>query len=581
MSDRSNVIDELLMSLKLETDASSFKKASDTINGIKSSMLQLAAATGTGMGFKAVTSDLADTVQGMMNLSRNTGLAVEKIRALKHSFAMLTGNGNDAVGFIQKMKQLQFTIDSHALNEKMYISGAFSPEKFNAEYKRDPMAAVRYYLEAVNREQDPTRRQELINSTIGHDEKAQAFLNAGIQHLDKSMQSWAQVGRNMPENLDADTELFIQRMGLLQTQFSLLAESIGSDLYPVINDVLGIISDFIRDNPGASKALAYGTMAGGTLGAAALLKGLFTRGAAVKFSGGGSAAAVAGGNALRRVPQLALAVGTAYMTEPLLDNALNTAFGNFDYFQRLRTAETRGDFGDALMGKGDAHWNGGKWIDNRGGLPGITGLANGGTSLPRGIRNNNPGNLNFAGQRGASLESGVGGRFATFESMDEGVAALHRQLGLYLKRGKNTISSIVKTYAPPSDGNNVDAYIQALSRKTGLDPNAVISAGDTQTMVNLMKGIIDHENGGNYLTKSDISRAINGGMNYDPVQYLSGYGAPVVSSTSNHSGGTINQTNHYNITAGGVDADGLVRRIKQEQSEDIHQALNMTMTDKF
>lgn len=59
---------------------------------------------------------------------------------------------------------------------------------------------------------------------------------------------------------------------------------------------------------------------------------------------------------------------------------------------------------------------------------------------------------------------------------------------------------------------------------------------DTQTMVNLMKGIIDHENGGSYLSKGDISRVINGGMNYDPVQYLSGYGAPVVSSSSNHSG---------------------------------------------
>ncbi|EOV2736610.1 TPA: hypothetical protein RLU14_004947 [Enterobacter cloacae] len=70
-------------------------------------------------------------------------------------------------------------------------------------------------------------------------------------------------------------------------------------------------------------------------------------------------------------------------------------------------------------------------------------------------------------------------------------------------------------------------------------------------------------------------------MNYDPVQYLSGYGAPIVSSTSSHLGGTINQTNHYSITAGGVDADGLMRRIKQEQSEDIHQALNIVSTDKF
>jgi integrase len=35
------------------------------------------------------------------------------------------------------------------------------------------------------------------------------------------------------------------------------------------------------------------------------------------------------------------------------------------------------------------------------------------------------------------------------------------------------------------------------------------------------------------------------------------------------------------VLPGGVDTDGLVRRIKQEQSEDIHQALDMTRTDKF
>lgn len=126
------------------------------------------------------------------------------------------------------------------------------------------------------------------------------------------------------------------------------------------------------------------------------------------------------------VPQVALAAGTAYMTEPLLDNALNAAFGNFDYYQRLRTAQTWGDFGDALMGRGDAHWNAGKWIDRRGGLSDIAGPSGSGGSLPRGIRNNNPGNLNFAGQRGASLEGGPGGRFATFDTMDEGVAALYR-----------------------------------------------------------------------------------------------------------------------------------------------------------
>lgn len=129
-------------------------------------------------------------------------------------------------------------------------------------------------------------------------------------------------------------------------------------------------------------------------------------------------------------------------------------------------------------------------------------------SAPRGIRNNNPGNLNFAGQSGATKEGGEGGRFAVFESMEHGVAALYRQLQLYFKRGVNTLSSIVKTYAPASDGNNVDAYVSALSKTTGKGANETIDAGDTTTIARLMKGIVDHENGKGYISSSDIMGGI-------------------------------------------------------------------------
>lgn len=129
-------------------------------------------------------------------------------------------------------------------------------------------------------------------------------------------------------------------------------------------------------------------------------------------------------------------------------------------------------------------------------------------SAPRGIRNNNPGNLNFAGQSGATKEGGEGGRFAVFESMEHGVAALYRQLQLYFKRGVNTLSSIVKTYAPASDGNNVDAYVSALSKATGKGANEAIDAGDTTTIARLMKGIVDHENGKGYISSSDIMGGI-------------------------------------------------------------------------
>ncbi|MBE9807346.1 lytic transglycosylase, partial [Escherichia coli] len=76
----------------------------------------------------------------------------------------------------------------------------------------------------------------------------------------------------------------------------------------------------------------------------------------------------------------------------------------------------------------------------------------------RGERNNNPGNLNFAGQAGASLER-PGGRFARFETAFDGLRALARQLMLYAGRGINSVEKIISTWAPASDNNNTTAYI--------------------------------------------------------------------------------------------------------------------------
>ncbi|CNI67348.1 LysM domain-containing protein [Yersinia massiliensis] len=134
-----------------------------------------------------------------------------------------------------------------------------------------------------------------------------------------------------------------------------------------------------------------------------------------------------------------------------------------------------------------------------------------GTKAPRGIRNNNPGNLNYAGQRGAEKESGPNGRFAVFQSMTDGVAALYKQLNLYFQRGTNTIESIVKKYAPASDGNNVMSYITSLMKATGKKANEVLSAEDMQTMFALIKGIINHENGAGFVPDHQIAQGIQVG----------------------------------------------------------------------
>lgn len=140
--------------------------------------------------------------------------------------------------------------------------------------------------------------------------------------------------------------------------------------------------------------------------------------------------------------------------------------------------------------------------------------------LSRGIRNNNPGNLNFAGQKGATLETGPNARFASFPTMLEGIAALDRQVMLYLKRGKNTIDQIIDIYAPSSDGNNTSAYKSYLSQYTGLGTNERIDGSNVQVIRKLIQGIINHENGAaaSAVSGDDVMRALamNRGNVYSP-----------------------------------------------------------------
>ncbi|MDQ4682050.1 hypothetical protein, partial [Stenotrophomonas maltophilia group sp. RNC7] len=129
-----------------------------------------------------------------------------------------------------------------------------------------------------------------------------------------------------------------------------------------------------------------------------------------------------------------------------------------------------------------------------------------GINAPRGIRNNNPGNLEYAGQRGASREEAE--RFARFQTPQEGLDALARQLRLYGTRGLNTIRSVVERYAPRKDGNNVDSYVGHLSQLMGISEGEKFDVNnDPAALKALMNAIIQHENGINPYSADMINQA--------------------------------------------------------------------------
>ncbi len=94
-------------------------------------------------------------------------------------------------------------------------------------------------------------------------------------------------------------------------------------------------------------------------------------------------------------------------------------------------------------------------------------------------RNNNPGNLVYAGQAGAVR--GDGG-FAKFATKADGIQALQNQITLDAVRGSdvngkpiNSISDLISSWAPPSE-NDTAGYIRFVSSTTGYDPDAPLSS---------------------------------------------------------------------------------------------------------
>lgn len=116
---------------------------------------------------------------------------------------------------------------------------------------------------------------------------------------------------------------------------------------------------------------------------------------------------------------------------------------------------------------------------------------------PRGIRNNNPGNLNFAHQKGAVLEPGPNARFARFPTPEAGLEALRDQLIRYITRDKiDTVTGIISKWAPPTE-NNTAAYIRGVAHSLGVEPDTRLGPPSPRLLTGLMNAIIRFENGQN------------------------------------------------------------------------------------
>lgn len=132
--------------------------------------------------------------------------------------------------------------------------------------------------------------------------------------------------------------------------------------------------------------------------------------------------------------------------------------------------------------------------------------------MTRGIRNNNPGNIDYnpanKWQGQLPFNKAIEPRFCRFHAPEYGVRAVMKLLQNYARAGFNTVEKMINRWAPPIE-NKTRIYIYGVAKKLGVSPSDGIDPFDKETVIELTKAIIFHENGKQPYSQDVFEKAFN------------------------------------------------------------------------
>jgi hypothetical protein len=131
--------------------------------------------------------------------------------------------------------------------------------------------------------------------------------------------------------------------------------------------------------------------------------------------------------------------------------------------------------------------------------------------LSRGIRNNNPGNVDYHPSSDPWLglaNPPTDGRFCVFDTPEHGIRVMAKLLLAYQTfHDCKSIRDIIDRWAPPVENDTSD-YIDHVAHMVGVSPDSLIDAHRPSVMTELVRAIITHENGEQPYTTAQIEAGI-------------------------------------------------------------------------
>lgn len=112
---------------------------------------------------------------------------------------------------------------------------------------------------------------------------------------------------------------------------------------------------------------------------------------------------------------------------------------------------------------------------------------------PRGVRNNNPGNIRATSDQWVGKVGVDDAGFCVFDTPEHGIRAAARILIRYQSRGLKTLRQIIRTWAPENE-NDTDAYLDHVCQFCCASPDNPYTLTPSR-LLTLVNAIIRHENG--------------------------------------------------------------------------------------
>jgi len=116
--------------------------------------------------------------------------------------------------------------------------------------------------------------------------------------------------------------------------------------------------------------------------------------------------------------------------------------------------------------------------------------------VTRGLRNNNPGNIerNNIVWKGMSADQSGDDRYIVFDRPEYGIRAMGRVLNTYYTiHTLQTVRGIINRWSPPKE-NNTESYIKHVAQRMGIGTDVPIN-WTIENRIQLIAAIIKHENG--------------------------------------------------------------------------------------